>query len=174
MQPFRFHFPAIPPFRHLLCPGIKNIIASVSVFCQWSLYTYLFRPKQFVFTRLTPPGSGYSDRITTLPVPVYRRGRGGMSRRASDSRYCAVKKARSDLQNAVPAALRFFIFAQQFFWYQPPAFFHGWARKACLQSSYCVPCAGRIFVRKTIQVSAKHLLFWASRRTFLCGGVTLF
>lgn len=54
-----------------------------------------------------------------FPVPVYRRGRGGMLPAGVGQPLLCRQKARSDPQNAVPAALRFFIFAQQFFGYQP-------------------------------------------------------
>ena len=54
-----------------------------------------------------------------FPVPVYRRGRGGMLPAGVGQPLLCRQKARSDLQNAVPAALRFFIFAQQCFGYQP-------------------------------------------------------
>ena len=128
------------------------------VFCQWSLYTYLFRPKEFVFTRPTPPGSGYSDRITTFRFRYTGGAGAGCSRRTSDSLYCAVKKPAPTSKMPFPP-LCDFLFLHNNFSGISPCIFHGWARKACLQSSYCVPCAGRIFVRNHTSVSEAFALF---------------
>ena len=87
-----------------------------------------------------------------FPVPVYRRGRGGMLPAGVGQPLLCRQKARSDLQNAVPAALRFFIFAQQFFGYQPLHF-----------SRLGAPVA---FLCETIQVSAKHLFFLGKQAYF--------
>ena len=92
-----------------------------------------------------------------FPVPVYRRGRGGMLP-ASDSLCCVVKKPVPTFKMPFPP-LCDFLFLRNNFSGISPCIFHGWTRKACLQSSYCVPCVGRIFVRNHTSVSEAFVLF---------------
>lgn len=100
-----------------------------------------------------------------FPVPVYRRGRGGMLPADIGQPLLCRQKARSDLQNAVPAALRFFYFCTTIFRVSAPAFFTaGRARLACsLLIVYRAPTA---FLCEAIQVSAKHLFFLGKQAYF--------
>lgn len=100
-----------------------------------------------------------------FPVPVYRRGRGGMLPADVGQPLLCRQKARSDLQNAVPAALRFFYFCTTIFRVSAPAFFTaGRARLAC--SLLIVYRASVAFLCETIQVSAKHLFFLGKQAYF--------
>ena len=108
-----------------------------------------------------------------FPVPVYRRGRGGMLPADVGQPLLCRQKARSDLQNAVPAALRFFIFAQQFFGYQPLHFSRLGAQGLLAVFLLCTVRRSH-FCAKPYKCRRSICSFWVNRRTFLCGGVTLF
>ena len=100
-----------------------------------------------------------------FPVPVYRRGRGGRLPAGIGQPLLCRQKARSDLQNAVPAALRFFYFCTTIFRVSAPAFFTA-ARAELACSLLIVYRAPVACLCETIQVSAKHLFFLGKQAYF--------